>query len=151
MSKVIDNKSLNNNLLLYFLFIVVIILFLISVFINRKSNKIQNKYASWLCSGTHNVKLELEFNGNSEFIYDAKNESDSIYVNGSYSFEKIYKEESSKYIYYRYTLYPYKIIRNELEETEYNTTQYEIGISSDGKNAIVSSIGGNERFSCRRK
>ena len=72
MSKVSDNKGFNNNLLLYILFVVIITLTLILIFLNKKSNKVQSEYGSWLCSGTHNVKLELEFNRNSEFIYDDK-------------------------------------------------------------------------------
>ena len=146
----IYNKDYNNNIVLYVLFIIVFLLIFILIFISEKSNKIENEYGNWICSGTYNVKLNLTFNKNGQFVFDSSNESDSILVKGSFSFEEYNRDSNDKYKYYRYTLYPYKIIRNELEETEYSIVQYEIAVTKDGKNSIISSTKNNERYSCRK-
>lgn len=151
MRQLIDNRDYNNNFVLYLVFIFIILIIFVLILLGSNGNKIENEYGTWLCSGTYNVKLELSFDRNGDFIYNASNESDSIYVNGSYSLEKFNKNNNDDYKYYRYTLYPYKIIWNELEETEYKPSQFEIAISSDGKNSIVSSANNKERYSCRRK
>lgn len=128
---------------------IMFVIFFIILLISNKGNKIENQYGKWLCSGTYNVKLELSFYRNADFIFKSSNESDSIYVAGLYTREKIYGEDKN-YTYYRYTLTPHKIIRNEIEENEYDEVQYEIAFKNNTNNIIVHSTSGNERYSCRR-
>ena len=129
---------------------IMFIIFFIILLISNKGNKIENQYGTWLCSGTYNVKLELSFYRNADFIFKSSNESDSIYVAGLYTREKIYGEDKN-YTYYRYTLTPHKIIRNEVEETEYDEVQYEVAFNKNNNKIIINSTSGNERYSCRKQ
>jgi hypothetical protein len=147
MRQIIDKER---KYLLVFGISLIVILLLILILTNNKSNKIKNEFGTWLCSGTYNVKLEISFYRNADFIFKSSNESDSIYVAGIYNREKITGTEKN-YTYYRYTLTPNRIIRNEIEETEYDEVQYEVAFNKNGKNIIVYSTSGNDRYSCRKQ
>lgn len=147
MRQIIDKER---NYLLILGFSIIFIIILIIILINNKGNKIKNEFGSWLCSGTYNVKLEISFYRNADFIFKSSNESDSIYVAGVYTREKITGTEKN-YNYYRYTLTPHKIIRNEVEETEYDEVQYEVAFNKNNNKIIINSTSGNDRYSCRKQ
>ena len=66
MRQIIDKER---KYLLVFGISLIVILLLILILTNNKSNKIKNEFGTWLCSGTYNVKLEISFYRNADFIF----------------------------------------------------------------------------------